>query len=87
MFFLLVNGIVDALIIFGPVFFIRQGGSNGGPNDSLLFYMYYLWRKGFLDGELAYAAALAWILTIAGFILVWITFRFEKRFVYYEAGA
>jgi multiple sugar transport system permease protein len=86
-FFLVVNGIVDALLIFGPVFVISQGGTTGGPNDSLLFYMYYLWRKGFVEGELGYAAALAWILTIAGFILVWITFRFEKRFVYYEAGA
>jgi multiple sugar transport system permease protein len=46
--------------------------------------MLYLYRKGFLEGLLGYAAALAWILTIVGTVLVWLTFKLEKRFVFYE---
>jgi multiple sugar transport system permease protein len=85
-FFLLVNSIVDALLVFGPVFIVSSGSATGGPANSLLFYMYYLYRRGFVDGELGYAAALAWILTIVGVVIVWITFRLEKRFVFYETG-
>jgi multiple sugar transport system permease protein len=81
-----VNTIVDALLVFGPVFVVSSGAETGGPGNSLMFYMYYLYRKGFVDGELGYAAALAWILTIVGVVIVWITFRLEKRFVFYEAG-
>jgi multiple sugar transport system permease protein len=86
-FFLLINSIVDALLVFGPVYVVSGGVSTGGPANSLLFYMYYLYRRGFVDGELGYAAALAWILTIIGVLIVWITFRLEKRFVFYESGS
>lgn len=85
-FFLVINGIIDALLVFGPLFVITQGSGSGGPDDSLLFYMLYLYQRGFVRGEMGYAAALAWILTVIGCLLVWITFKFEKRFVYYEAG-
>jgi len=84
-FFIAVNGVIDALLIFGPIFVISGGAYRGGPDDSLLFYMLYLYRKGFLEGQLGYAAALAWILTIIGVLMVWLTFRFERRFVFYES--
>jgi len=87
LFFVLINLVVDGLLIFGPIFVISGGGYKGGPDDSLLFYMLYLYRKGFLEGQLGYAAALAWILTIVGTLLVWLTFRLEKRFVFYETEA
>jgi multiple sugar transport system permease protein len=85
LFFLLINTIVDALLVFGQVYVISAGGNSGGPANSLLFYMYYLYRKGFVDGELGYAAALSWILTLVGILIVWAVFRLEKRFVFYEA--
>jgi multiple sugar transport system permease protein len=85
MFFVLVNAVVDALLVFGPIYVLSSGGATGGPANSLLFYMYYLYRKGFVDGELGYAAALSWILTLVGILIVWAVFRLEKRFVFYEA--
>ena len=87
LFFVLINLVVDGLLIFGPIFVISGGAYRGGPDDSLLFYMLYLYRKGFLEGLLGYAAALAWILTLVGVVLVWLTFRLEKRFVFYETEA
>jgi multiple sugar transport system permease protein len=85
-FFVLINAIVDALLIFGPAFVVSSGSRHAGPDDSLLYYFYLIWRTGFRDGEIGYAAALAWILTIVGFVIVWLTLRLEKRFVFYEAG-
>ncbi len=87
LFFVLLNLVVDSLLIFGPIFVISGGAYRGGPDDSLLFYMLYLYRKGFLEGQLGYAAALSWILTVVGVGLVWLTFKLERRFVYYESEA
>jgi multiple sugar transport system permease protein len=85
-FFIVLNLIVDALLILGPAFVVSQGARTAGPADSLLFYFYLIWRTAFRDGEMGYGAALAWLLTILGFVIVWVTLRFEKRFVFYEAG-
>ncbi len=85
MFFLLIGELTAALVIIGPIIVISGAGGAAGPADSLLFYMLLLYRRGFVEGQLGYAAALAWILTVIGLILVWITFRFERRFVYYQA--
>jgi multiple sugar transport system permease protein len=46
--------------------------------------MLYLYRVGFVQGQLGYAAALAWILTVVGVVLVALTFRLERRFVFYD---
>jgi multiple sugar transport system permease protein len=85
MFFLLIGELTAALVIIGPVIVISGGGGNAGPADSLLFYMLLLYRRGFVQGEMGYAAALAWILTVVGFVLVWTTFKLEKRFVFYQS--
>jgi multiple sugar transport system permease protein len=47
--------------------------------------MLLLYRRGFVEGQMGYAAALAWILTVIGLLLVWLTFKLEKRFVFYQA--
>jgi multiple sugar transport system permease protein len=84
LFFLLVTALTEALLIIGPLIVIAGRGGGGGPADSLLFYMLYLYRVGFVQGQLGYAAALAWILTVVGVLLVALTFRLERRFVFYD---
>jgi multiple sugar transport system permease protein len=84
LFFLLITAVVEALLIIGPLIVIAGRGGGGGPADSLLFYMLYLYRVGFVQGQLGYAAALAWILTVIGVVLVTLTFRLERRFVFYD---
>ena len=84
MFFLFIGELTAALVIIGPVIVISGAGGAAGPADSLLFYMLLLYRRGFVEGQMGYAAALAWILTVIGLGLVWVTFRFEKRFVFYQ---
>jgi multiple sugar transport system permease protein len=84
-FFVLINLLVDSLLVFAPVFIASGGTQTGGPANSLLFLMYYVYRKALVEGDLAYGAALAWILTVVGAVIVWAAFRFERR-VYYQAG-
>ncbi len=89
MFFLLIGELTAALVIIGPIIVVSGSatapGGEAGPADSLLFYMLLLYRRGFVEGQMGYAAALAWILTVIGLVLVWLTFKFEKRFVFYQA--
>ncbi len=82
-FFLLITGVIEAFQMFGLAF-VLTGGASGGPANSLLFYLLYMYRKGFTEGFLGYAAALSWILTVIGLVTVWILFRLEKRYVFYE---
>lgn len=84
-FFLFIGELTAALVIIGPVIVISGAGGGAGPADSLLFYMLLLYRRGFVEGQMGYAAALAWILTVMGLVLVWLTFKLEKRFVFYQA--
>ena len=84
-FFVLITSVIEAFQVFGVVFVLVDDAAAGGPDNALLFYMLYMWRQGFREGNLAYAAALAWILTTIGLVTVWLLFRLEKRFVYYES--
>jgi len=86
-FFLLLNAVIDALLIFGPLFVLTasSAGGVGGPDNSLLFYMLYLYRVAFVQGFMGYGTALAWVLTIIGVIMVFVMLRLERRFVFYES--
>jgi multiple sugar transport system permease protein len=84
-FFLFIGELTAALVIIGPIIVISGAGGAAGPADSLLFYMLLLYRRGFVEGQLGYAAALAWILTVIGLALVWLSFRLERRLVFYQA--
>jgi multiple sugar transport system permease protein len=43
LFFVLVNSLVDAILVFPAAVFVISGGTfRGGPDDSLLFAMYYI---------------------------------------------
>jgi multiple sugar transport system permease protein len=84
-FFLVLNAVIDALLIFGPLFVLTGGTGGGGPDNSLLFYMLYLYRVSFVQGFMGYGTALAWILTIIGVIMVVVMMKLERRFVFYES--
>lgn len=83
-FFLLITGVIGAFQQFGIPFVLSGGSSLGGPANSLLFYMLYLYNVGFVRGLMGYAAALAWVLTLIGVLAIYILFKVEGRFVYYE---
>jgi multiple sugar transport system permease protein len=87
-FFLTLNAVIDALLLFGPLFVLTVGrgaGGLGGPENSLLFYMVYMYDTAFGKGFMGYGTALALILAIIGVALVFIMMRLERRFVFYES--
>ncbi|MCB0090962.1 MAG: sugar ABC transporter permease, partial [Caldilineaceae bacterium] len=57
-FFNLIIGIIGTFQVFTAGFLI----TDGGPQNSTLFYVLYLYRNGFEFLKMGYSAALAWVL-------------------------
>jgi multiple sugar transport system permease protein len=58
--------------------------TNGGPLDSTLFYVLYLYRQAFQFFSMGYASALAWVLFVIILVLTLLIVRSSDRWVYYE---
>ena len=87
-FFLALDAVISALLLFGPLFVLTVGrgaGGLGGPENSLLFYMVYMYDIAFGQGFMGYGTALAMILATIGVALVFILMKLERRFVFYES--
>ncbi|WP_433166770.1 carbohydrate ABC transporter permease [Kribbella sp. CA-247076] len=82
-FYSLVTSVIGALQVFVQAAVMTEGG----PNDSTLFYIYYLYRTAFTNNEMGYASALAWILFLVIMAITVALFRNSSRWVYYEAGS
>ncbi|KRG08018.1 ABC transporter permease [Lederbergia galactosidilytica] len=81
-FFNLVMALINTFQIFNEAYIMTEGG----PNNSTLFYVYYLYRTAFTDTKMGYASALAWVLFIVILFITSILFLTSKRWVYYEGG-
>ncbi|MDD5369471.1 MAG: sugar ABC transporter permease [Anaerolineaceae bacterium] len=79
-FFLLVTNTISALQIFAEPYIMTQGG----PANSTLTIVYYLYQKGFQRFQMGYGAALAWIMFALIFVITTIQFRASNRWVYEE---
>ncbi len=82
-FYQLVTGIIAALQIFTQPLIM----TNGGPHDSTLSFMLYLYRNAFQFFKMGYASVLAWILFIYILILTLIVFRSSRWWVFYAGEA
>jgi multiple sugar transport system permease protein len=88
-FFQVVTGFIAVFQIFGSVYVwgLHVGGTVGaGPQDSLLFYAYYLYIVAFQNFRMGRASAMAWMLFIFILVLTLIQFRIARNWVYYETG-
>ncbi|MGI8867898.1 MAG: carbohydrate ABC transporter permease [Mycobacteriales bacterium] len=74
-----INGINAALQVFIPAYII----TNGGPNNSTLFYLFYLYKNAFSYAQLGYASAMAVILFLVGIALALLVFGLSRRYVHY----
>ncbi len=80
-FFQLIISIVGSFQIFTQVDVMTDG--LGGPADSTLVMVLYIYQKAFKYYQMGYASALAWVLFIVIMLATWIQFRYSK-WVYYE---
>ncbi len=81
-YFNLIMGIIGALKVFMQAFIITNG--TGGTEKSLLFYVLHLYTKAFIEYEMGYASALAWILFVIIMSLTMLVIRSSAAWVYYE---
>ena len=59
--------------------------TDGGPLDSTLSYVLYLYRRAFTYFDMGYSCALAWILVAIIAVFTVIIFKTQKNWVYYES--
>ncbi|MFK4342749.1 MULTISPECIES: carbohydrate ABC transporter permease [unclassified Paenibacillus] len=79
-FFNLVMSLISTFQAFNQAYVM----TNGGPNNSTLFYVFYLWRTAFTETKIGYASALAWILFFVIMVLTVLIFSTSKKWVHYE---
>lgn len=85
LFFNLVLGIIGALQVFNQPYIFGNGG--GGPENSILFYVVYLYQTAFQNFQMGYASAMALILFVVILALTLVVMWSGKHWVYYEGTA
>lgn len=87
-FFNLIIGVINSMQSgFTITFLFSTAGFNqsgAGPDNSLLLLVLYLYKKGFQDFDMGYAALLAWVLFAITLALTVLNFRLARMWVYYE---
>ena len=79
-FYNLIMGIIGSFQVFTQAFVM----TNGGPVNSTLFYVLYLFRQAFNYYHMGYASAMAWVLFGIILVLTLLVFRSSALWVYYE---
>lgn len=85
----LIYGTILGIQVFTPAF-ILTGGTSGsgaytaGPENSLLFYVYYLYKNAFQYSDMGYASAMAWVLFVISVVLAVAIMRWSRAWVHYE---
>ncbi len=81
-FFNLVLSLITTFQTFTSAFV----ATDGGPLDSTLFYVLYLYRQAFQFFNMGYASAMAWVLFAAILALTLLVVRSARYWVYYEGN-
>ena len=78
-FFNLIIATIGSLQVFTQAFVLTRGG----PSNSTLFYVYYLFNRAFVYFNMGYASAMAWLLFIIVLVLALIQIRLSRKWVHY----
>lgn len=83
----IIIGLSFGLQVFTSAFILTGGGSRGaaGPDNSLLTFVYYVYKQAFQFGAMGYAATLSVVLFIASVVLAAAVFRWARGWVFYGA--
>lgn len=81
LFFNLTLALIGAFQVFVQAYVM----TSGGPENSSLFYVLYLYQVAFQNFDMGYASAMAWLLFVVILLITLIQFRFANRWVFYEA--
>jgi multiple sugar transport system permease protein len=79
-------GLSLGLQIFTSAFILTGGGERAaGPDNSLLTFVYQIYRQAFQFGQMGYAASISVMLFLISLVLAIVVFRWARGWVYYEA--
>ncbi|MBI2941521.1 MAG: sugar ABC transporter permease [Chloroflexi bacterium] len=78
--FNLILQIIGSFQVFNAAYIM----TNGGPQNSTLFLVLYLYRNGFEFFQMGYASAMAWALFTIVMVFTLIQFKAAGRWVFYE---
>lgn len=78
--FSFMTNVINSFQVFTGAYVI----TNGGPADSSLFYVLYLYRVAFNYLKMGYGSAMAVVLFVLLMILTYLMLRVSGRLVYYE---
>jgi multiple sugar transport system permease protein len=82
MLFTAIIGIIASFQTFTQAYIM----TGGGPANSTLFYLLYLYKNAFNWFEMGYASALAWVLFLVIIVCTLLLLRSSAWWVYYEGG-
>ena len=90
-FFQVVTSIIGTFQIFTTAYILSGTTVDGGPGQSMLFYVLYLYNRAFGKSgpagfKMGYAAEMPWILFILILSITLFQLWLAKRWVYYESG-
>ncbi len=83
----IILGLGLGLQVFTQAYILSNGAAGtttAGPRNSLLFYVFYLYKSAFQYTQMGYAAALSWILFIVSVVLALIVFKWSRAWVHYD---
>lgn len=80
-FFVLVNCLINSFQVFAQVMVMTQAG----PAGATQVIMERIYRYAFQFYKMGYAAALSWMLFIFIFVMTWIQWKLQKKWVNYDA--
>ena len=84
-FFVLVTTLINCLQVFDIPYALGWTRSNtAGPANSMLTNSLHLYREGFINSQMGYASALAWVLFAIIMVITFVQFRMSNRWVNYE---
>ncbi|SFL23350.1 carbohydrate ABC transporter membrane protein 1, CUT1 family [Paenibacillus sp. 1_12] len=81
-FYNVILGLVNSFTTFTQAYTMTKGG----PEDSTLFYAFFIHREAFEHQSMGYACALAWILFVIISLLTYLLFKSSSGWVHYEGG-
>jgi multiple sugar transport system permease protein len=79
-FFVTLTSVIGHMQVFTEAYVMTKGG----PVNTTLFYVYYLFQNGFAYFRMGYASALAWILFLLILALTYVQLVIAPRWVHYE---
>lgn len=79
-FFVFIMSIINSFQVFDQTYVLTKGG----PANATTTIVYYIYEKGFVEYQMGYASAMAWILFLIVMLVTIIQWKLQARWVNYD---